>query len=277
MNAEGNPWAAPGRSGRQRECEPGQANARYYGEVIDAIPFGTMVRFLKKTIPLPIAIGVTLYFRVRKWLGISVIPVYGSGGPDNGEVVERQSMPPRPMSRWAAWLEQLDDLGFTVLRFSIGDHIGAKESARAILLDSDRTTFATLQWFRMPGADGIEERRLIEFNTVVNRRGGRNATSVPTTELMTAVVSESDLGLQDAFVLDYIDTVYLPESVGLMKAWKNHVERLANYTTRSHSEDEAIRVYDRLTQGRFDWVLDKGYLRELTPKEIRVIAKNRLE
>ncbi|EMI43056.1 hypothetical protein RRSWK_04357 [Rhodopirellula sp. SWK7] len=245
--------------------------------MIDAIPFGTMVRFLKKTIPLPIAIGVTLYFRVRKWLGISVIPAYGSGGPDNGEVVERQSMPPRPMSRWAAWLEQLDDLGFTVLRFSIGDHIGAKESAWAILLDSDRTTFATLQWFRMPGADGIEERRLIEFNTVVNRRGGRNATSVPTTELMTAVVSESDLGLQDAFVLDYIDTAYLPESVGLMKAWKNHVERLANYTTRSHSEDEAIRVYDRLTQGRFDWVLDKGYLRELTPKEIRLIAKNRLE
>ncbi|MCM2371791.1 hypothetical protein [Aporhodopirellula aestuarii] len=250
---------------------------RYYAEVLDGLPFGMMVGLLRRTIPLPFAFGITLSFRIRKWLGLSPLPAYGFGGVGCGTDLSREKMPSRPMSRWAGWFEDLGDLGFTPLRFCVGDYIGAKESASTVWIDSSRNTFACLEWFRMPGASGIEERSSLEFNSIVRKKSRAETSPVPVTEVMTAMIRESDMALQDAFKLNYIDTVFFPDSEKLKSVYLQHHSRLANYSALVQPDEVALQTYDRLSQGRLDCIIELGLVRELTPAEIREISKNRLE
>lgn len=252
---------------------------RYYGESIDAMPFGLMVNAIGQVVPRPIAFAVTFWFRLRRWLGIRILPSHGIGGIGSETVLDRDSMPPRAMSRWADWLEQLADRGFTPLRYSVENNIGAKESASIVLISSDSTIFAYLDWFQIPGAGGVEERRVAEFNSLLESKRYPTDSTVAVTEVMTAMAHKNDLALQDAFKCDHIDTVFLDEKQGLPKALRAHEERIQqnHYAPRSLGVDDALQAYDEMNQRRFDLMLERGYLRELTLREIDRISRKKLQ
>ncbi len=256
-----------------------RSGERYYCEDLDAIPFGTMVSFLANTVPKPIAFGLMAYFRVRKWIGRSPLPGNGFGPIGSSHQLARQDMPARAMSRFAARLEQLSDLGFSPLKFAVSDLIGAKEAASVLLFNTEATTFATLEWFRMPGVGGIQERNLLELNsilatpTISQNTDGTSRHEI--LEVMTALAAVADLPLQDIVTFEDIDTVFLPDTVSPQKALANHIARLADRQLRIISDP--LNEFQRLSQRRFDAMLARGLLRELRNDEICKIRELRLE
>jgi hypothetical protein len=256
-----------------------RSGERYFCEDLDAIPFGRMVALLANTVPKPIAFGLMAYFRVRKWIGRSPLPAYGFGPIGSSHQLAREDMPARAMSRFAARLEQLSDLGFSPLKFSVSDHIGAKEAATVLLIDTAATTFATLEWFQMPRAGGIQERNLLELNSILATPEISQSTDVNSRheirEVMTALASVEDLPLQDIVTLEDIDTVFLPDTLSPQKAMANHTTRLASRQMRIISDP--ISEYQRLSQRRFDAMLARGLLRELSHDEIDKIREFRLQ
>ncbi|TWU04017.1 hypothetical protein [Neorhodopirellula pilleata] len=253
----------------------------YYGECLDAVPFGSMVNFLSQQLPRPIAWTFVACWRVKSFFGGGILPNSGFGPVGSSTVLARADMPARPMSRWAARLEDLSDLGFTPLRFSVGDHIGAKESASVLLFDGDGTTFALLEWFQMPGTSGIEERNLLELNSLVadpsGVAGSCGAGNVSPyqdfTEVMTAVTPRENLPLADIFAPQFVDAAFLADSIPVKRVVKQHLHRLEGRQLETVRRENALKRYDALSQGRFDWMMDRGLIRKLTPKEVEKIRQ----
>ncbi len=156
---------------------------RYYVEELTAVPFGTMRRSLATAVPEPVAFALAAFFRMRGLLGWPLKPTHAVGGVGSELVVEADGLPPRAVSRWAPIIEQLRDLGFSPLKCSLGDVIGAKEQASIVLLDEPGSTIATLEWIRMRGGEGVAEKTPLEFNSYADRDP----------EIMTGFVPREDL------------------------------------------------------------------------------------
>lgn len=279
------------------------ANKRYYGECIHAVPFHLMVDFLSQDLPRSIAWMVTASIRAKEWLGLGDLPASCSGPVGSDTRLPREQMPGRPMSRWSARLEVLGDLGFQPLAFAVGDHVGAKESASILLLDDGAnndganndganndgannddansgeagsgSVFALLEWFRMPGASGIEEQNLLELNSLITCSGG-DSPYAEFTELMTMVTPRKTLALSSVFIPKFVDASVLADSVSVKKAVQQHRKRCKNREIERIERERAIARYDSLSQGRFDWMLGQGLIRELKPTEVEKISLNRL-
>ena len=259
---------------------PSEHNETYYGEFIDSIPFGPLVNLLAYKLPRPVAWWIVACQRLKSWCGMPMLPTAATGPIGSAIELTREDMPTRPMSRWAAKLEQLSDLSFQPIEFSVVVHIGAKESANALFLDSQKTTFVSLEWFRMPGADGIEERTMVEFNSlvgsVVSQPPSKTDASPKSAEVTTILSRKDESALQEAFMIDGADLEFLPHTAPLGKAYEKHRKRLRAYEARSIELTEARAVYRKLSQKRLEWMLSKGYLRKLTPRQIEVVKRNKL-
>lgn len=253
----------------------------YYGEFVDAIPFRSLVNLLAYNLPRPIAWSIVACQRLKSWCGMPTLPTAATAEIGSAIRLPSEHMPARPMSRWAAKMEQACDLGFEPIEFCVNVHIGAKESASVLLLDRHQTSFLTFEWFRMPGADGIEERIAIEFNSLLTSFGcpspREHDGEVPVTEVTTILSRKDERALEEAFNIDGVDLEFLPNTQPLRKAYQDHRDRLQKHSMRSIEKAKASAAYRELETKRLQWMVAKGLLRKLTPKQIELVKRNVLE
>ena len=234
------------------------ANEEYYGEVLDSIPFSLSVNLMKQMLPAPLAYGIAGYFRMRHYLGLPTKPKYGFGPLGTSTELSADQMPPRPMSRWAAKMERLSDLGFHPLAFAVPDLIGAKESAAALFLDEAGSTFVVLEWQRMQGASGIEEQTSVEFDSYLSDGS----------EVMTGIVAEEHLVIADAFKMDFMDQLFLADTISLRRGYEGHLERMVDRQPMHFTAVNAKGEHEKHALRRFNYLLELGILKKLSEREI---------
>lgn len=231
---------------------------QYYAEEITAVPFGTMRKSLATAVPDPVAFVLAGFFRMRGLLGWPMKPTYAVGGVGSEQVVEPDALPPRAISRWAPIIEQLRDLGFSPIKYSIADVIGQKQQASILFLDEPGRTIATLEWIRMPGGEGIAEKAPLEFNSY--------AKDDP--EIMTGFVPKEDLALAGMLTLDFVDSSLFPNHLPLADVYHRHLARIEGRLFHQMSPEEALPEHRKRSERRFNWALEQGLLRPLAPAEI---------
>jgi hypothetical protein len=240
---------------------------QYYTEELTAIPFRTLKQGLSSAAPSPLAAVLAAWFRLRGLLHWPLEATCGTGGPETGEVVPREALPPRALSRWAPILEHLGDLGFSALRYTIGDTIGQKQQVVGLFLDEPGTTIATLNWIRMPGAEGPIEKTPLEFNSY--------AADDP--EIMTGCLSREELHLADLLRLPFVDPLLLPDTLGIRAVYRRHRTRIAGRAWHHLTLDSALREHRTRNERRFQWTLERGLMRPLTAAEIDRLRSTRFE
>ncbi len=239
----------------------------YYTEEITAVPYRTMKKCLSATVPSTVASVLAAFFRVRGILRWPLQPKYASGGPGSGRDAPREDLPSRALSRWAPILEQLGDLGFSPLKYSIGDVIGEKQQGMVLLLDSPGSTIATLEWIRMRGGQGIEEKAPLEFNSY--------AADDP--EIMTASMAKEDLVLSELLKLDFVDTLLLPNHIRLKEVYHRHLVRTEGRMFYRMTPQAALKEHQTRSERRFRWALEQRLLRRLTSSEVDRVRMLRLD
>ncbi|NUQ63342.1 MAG: hypothetical protein HUU20_12755 [Pirellulales bacterium] len=239
----------------------------YYTEEITAVGYRTLLKGFSAVAPAPLALALAAFFRLRGLLRWPLKPMYASGGVGSEREVARDGLPPRALSRWAPIIEQLADLGFSPLRYSLADVIGQKQQAAALFLDGPGSTIATLEWIRMRGGQGIEEKTPLELNSY--------AREDP--EIMTASVAKEDLMLGDLLQLDFVDTLLLPNHVRLDEVYRRHLARTEGRFFYRMTPEAALKEHRARTQRRFSWALEQGFVRPLTPAEVSRVRELQLE
>lgn len=239
----------------------------YFAEEITAVPFGTMRRSLATAVPEPIASLLAAFFRMRGVLGWPLKASYAVGGVGSELVVEPDILPPRAISRWAPIIEQLRDLGFTPLKYSIGDVIGEKEQASIVFLDEPGTTIATTDWIRMRGGEGIAEKTPLEFNSY--------AEDDP--EIMTGFVPKEDLALAGMLTLDFVDSAMFPNHLPLGDVYRRHLARTESRPFYQMTHETALSEHRKRSERRFSWAVEQGLLRPLDPAEVARLQEMKLD
>ncbi len=176
---------------------------------------------------------------------------------------DREDMSPRALSRWARYIEQLDDLGFRELGYFKPDLIGAKEEAVALFLSENGHTLALLTWLRMNGANGIEEAMPVEFKSA--KEDGN--------ELSTTVMKEAHAVLADAIVPDYVEFEFMPHDTPLSRAYRRHCDRPGMETVKAASPQVAVEQYEQQRSRLFHHFVDIGLLRPATTSQLAMIQQ----
>lgn len=239
----------------------------YYAEEITAIPFSLLKRRMSSVIPGPTAFVMAAAFRLRGLLGMPLKPTYATGELGSEQDVSYDALPARALSRWAPILEEFRDLGFVPLTYSLPDMIGEKQQAAACFLDPTGSTIATLEWIRMRGAGGIEERTPFEFNSY--------AKDDP--DVMTGAATKEDMVLADLLQLDFVDLQILPSHIRPSEIYRRHLERTRGRQFYQMTPETAIEENRTRAKRRFQWLLDKGLLRPLRPAEVACVQEMCLE
>ena len=228
----------------------------YYAEELTAVPFKSLRRVLAMSVPGPLAFGLAAFFRLRGLLRWPLPPTYAMGDLGSERVVAWESLPARALSRWAPLIEQFRDLHFQPLKYSLGNVIGTKEQVAAVFLDAAGSTLVTLEWIRLPGADGIEERTPLEFNSYAD----------VDPEFMTGVVDEPTLALADVLRIAFVDAVLLSDRLTVAEAYRRHLW-IQGRTVFHLTPEAALREHERRKARRFAWTVKTGLLRPLTAAE----------
>ena len=239
----------------------------YYTEEITAVPFGVMRKGLSAVAPAPIAFVFAAVFRIRGLLGMPLKPSYAVGELGSERDVSYDELPTHAVSKWAPILEELRDLGFAPLKYTLPDIIGEKEQAAACFLDNAGSTIATLEWMRMRGAQGIEEKTPFEFNSY--------AREDP--EVMTGSVTKEDMALADMLKLDFVDLEVMPSTLRPTEVYQRHLDRIKGRSFYEMTSEAAIQENRARTKRRFEWVVDQGLLRPLSPAEVARVSEMWLE
>lgn len=239
----------------------------YFTEELTAVPFGTLKRALSQEEPAWFAFCFAASMRLRGKLRWPLKPTYGVGGPGSEKIVERDAVPPRALSRWAPLTEQLHDLGFQPLRYSIGDAIGEKAQAAALFLDSPGSTIATLEWLRMRGVHALMEKTPIELNSYADEDP----------EVLTTVANRGEMALAGMFQLEFVDMEFLSDRLSVGEVYEKHQARARGRPVYRMNPDTALDVYEKRRDRRFTRILESGLLRPLSTVEISRVRERRLE
>lgn len=242
------------------------SNPRYYTEDLEAVPFSMTVDLMKRMLPSPLAYSLAGWFRLRRLVGMPTKPRYGFGPVGSSTDMRRDQMPARPMSRWAAKLERLADLGFRPVAFAVPDLIGAKEAASALFLDAAGTTFAVLEWQRQVGANGIQEVTPIEFDSYLADKS----------EVMTGLAAQEHLLFAEAIKIDFVDQLFLADKISLKRGYEKHLQRINGRPSIPCSLAAARGEHDRHSQLRFDAIVNLGLIRKLSDREIAYVKQQKL-
>jgi hypothetical protein len=147
----------------------------------------------------------------------------------------------------------------------MADVIGAKEAVVALFLDSAGSTFAMLQWMKMQGAK-LEEQSPLEFNSFCHADP----------EIMTGMVHEEHLILAGVFQLDFVDQLIVSKELGVRRVYQQHLERIQRRSPIQFSLDQATYEFNKHGQRRFEWLLQRGFLRRLSERDINRVRQCRL-
>lgn len=236
----------------------------YYAEELTAVPFMTMAKALSNTIPAPIAYPIAACFRLRGLVRWPLKPTYGVGELGSELEVEKDALPPRALAKMAPLFETLHDLGFTPLKFAIADVIGEKEHVAALWMDQQASTLATCEWMRMRGADGVEEATPVELNSYCG----------DDPDLMTGWLPKEHIALSEMLRLDFVEMHCVANSTPLRVAYERHQQRSAARSDLFQmTREAALEEHQRRAQRRFDWVVDRGLLRPMSPKEVQRVKQ----
>lgn len=238
----------------------------YYTDDCDRLPIRTMVRLLSNQVPLWLAIGLTLWLRFLKLIGRSPKPTYASAWQEYMQVQPLSEMPARAQSCWARHFELLGDLGFELVACGESDTIGAKAEAAALMVHESGRTLVLLEWLRQIGAEGVEEQSPLEFKSY--------PTSGP--ELCTIVMPEEYMALAGIFTPDFMDIEHLSNRKSLKYVFRKHSERIAEIDVLEMSPESGLREYQSRRQRLFDYLIETGYLRQLTTDEIATVREHTL-
>ncbi|MDP6443715.1 MAG: hypothetical protein QGG36_03585 [Pirellulaceae bacterium] len=239
---------------------------QYFAEEITAVPFRTLRRTFRELMPGWLATPLAAWMRFRGAIGWFPTATYAIGPVGSYRAVDKNDLPPYAAARMAPLLEQLLDLGFKPLLFAIGDTIGSKESAAAILLDLDGSTFACIEWFRIVGADGVEDCAPLELDSYCGAGD----------EVLTATVPKEHLVMADAFAIQFVDQSYLPTPIAVRRVYEQHKSRIANRGAQVFTAETALAEHEAHSQRRFDWLQQRGMLRPLPATAIPRIKQHKL-
>lgn len=239
----------------------------YFAEEITAVPFRALRKSLSTVVPVPLAFVLAAFFRVRGILRWPLKPTYAVGGVGTEQEVGHEALPAQALSRWAPILEELRDLGFSPLKYSLADVIGEKQQAAAVFVDGPGSTIATLEWIRMRGGEGIEEKTPFEFNSY--------AHADP--EVMTGSVTKEDMALSDMLKLEFVDLLVLPNHHRPSEIYQRHLDRIRGRSFYQMTPEAALMEHRKRTERRFQWALDAGLLRPLSSSEVSYVKEKWLE
>jgi hypothetical protein len=239
----------------------------YYTEEITALKFQTLNRCMSAIAPAPVGWTLAAWFRLRGLLHWPMKATYGVGGPNSGQVVERDALPARALSRCAPIIEQLGDLGFSPLQYAISDTIGQKHQVVVLFLDQPGSTLATLVWMRMRGGEGAIDKATVEFNSY--------AAEDP--EIMTGYVAQEELVFADMLKLAFVDTLVLSNNLRLAEVYRRHVARTEGRSCYALTAETGIEEHRKRSLRRFQWTVEQGLLRRLSPAEVARVRQLRLE
>lgn len=235
----------------------------YYTDVVDNLPFSTTVQLYARHLPAWFAFCLAVWFRLRKWIGRSPKPTYGQAGPAQLVLQPTQQMPAPAQSRWARHFEILGDLGFRTLGCINNDTIGAKQESLTFLLHESGSTLVLLLWMRQgDGGSYAEEQTQIEFKSY----------NVDDTEIATLTLANKYMALAGIFNPDFIDMEVLSDRTPLDRVWKTHCDRPGMDAVIRMSHETAMRQYDEGRHRLFDYFIESGYLRQLTPHEVQHVS-----
>jgi hypothetical protein len=230
---------------------------QYFAEEITAVPFKILARSLASAAPAAVAYPLAAFFRLRGMINWPLQPMYAVGELGSERLVERNELPPRALSRLAPLFKQLDELGFLPLKYAIGDIIGEKQHIAAVFLDPSQMTLATLEWLRMRGAEGLEEKTPYEFNSYADRDP----------EIMTGAMNKEDLVLADMLTLEFVETELLSNEIPLDQVYQRHQVRIRSRTFYRMTPEAALREHEQRTARRFSWAVEQGLMRPLSERE----------
>lgn len=243
---------------------------QYFTEELTAMKYGTVVRGLTGSgAPALVSHFLAITCSVRRvcrWpfkatYGLPQ-PTAGPGGSLARARVEEHEVPGRARAKWAPMLEQLYDLRFEVLYYSLANAIGYRHQATVALIDRMRSTVALVEWNRLPGANGVEENVSVEFDSY----GDRDP------EVMTASCNPEHMGFSEAFQLDFVNMEFLSNKFGLQHAYSTHTGRIKHGSFFQMTPEAAVEEHERRTQRRFEAMIELGLLRPLKIAEQRELS-----
>lgn len=229
----------------------------YYAEDCDRLPFATSVALYQRHVPRWFALYMAAWPRFRAFIGLPLKLDYATRWAPDFEWQSRDEMPARALSRWAAYLERLQDCGFEVCGWVKSDTIGAKEEANAFLLDEPGTTLATVLWLRM-GAKTCIEQTQVSFTSFASDGG----------EIMTMALPKSQQLLTGAVAPDYVDLVTMKKSTPVEDVYRTHCERLELGAITALTQESLLTHYTQQRIRLFEHSRNTGLLRALTQREI---------
>lgn len=239
----------------------------YYVDSFDNLPFAKTVDLFSNQLPRWSAFMLAAEYRLRYWLGFAPKPEYATRWCDTFVSEPREDLPARALSRWAPYLEELRDLGFTEIARLNSDTIGAKAESLIILLDETGTTLVLLTWMRMSAKGGYtEEQTSISF--VSYYPDGR--------ELMTGAIPRAQLTLVDVLTPDYVDAQFLGIPIKIANLFQQHKERQEQNDVLQFTPEGILAHYQNQALRFFKYECEAGYLRILAPHEVEYAKRCRL-
>lgn len=229
----------------------------YFTEDSDRIPFGIRVSMFQQHLPKWAAVLLAVQLTVRYWLRGSEKARHGTLWEPDYQWQTKDEMPAEAQSRWAPWIEELEDLRFTVCGFRSSKTIGNKEEATCLLIDPSQTTLATLLWLRMGGREGIVQ------NTPSFTSWGQDET-----ELVTMAVPEVQHQLAKILTPDYAELVCVSDKKPLKAVYKQHLGRSDVQGAVRFSVERILAQYKQLRVRYFHYATKSRVLRRLSPKEV---------
>lgn len=239
----------------------------YYCENLTAIPLSVLARGFAQSLPSPMAYCLATWFRVRGLLRWYHRPLYAMGEAAEARTVTAEAVMPLASSKLAPYLEQLSDLEFNVIAHRLPDIIGAREQCVLLLLHANGTIVATLEWMRMPGADGPQQEVVLELNSYGN--------SDP--EILTGCTNPAHLVFAEMLKLSFVDSSFTSNQKPIRTLLQTHQRRVGSRQMHRMNCESAQAEHLKRAKRRFDSLCKAGLIRKLSSREVTAVRSLRLD
>ncbi len=247
--------------------ENNELTGGYYCDELTAVPFRVLTRGLSQSMPVSLAFPMSLFIRSRGLMRWYFKPLYAMKGVSDTKWVTADQLSPRAWSKWAPYLEQLRDLQFTPIAHRLPDVIGAREQCSVLFLHVEGKIVASLEWMRTPGANGPQEEVTLELNSY----GDQDP------DILTGVLNPAHLVFADMLELSFVDSSFMSNATPLHVLFEKHKRRIGRRPLHCFDSQSAQAEHLSRAKRRFEWMLGRGLIRQLSPKEVAAVRMNSLK
>ena len=254
----GNPYDPPALSEY-----PGE---EYYAEDLTRIPFIGLYRLMSPVTSPLVAVPLAALFRLRAGLNMPLQVQYGIGPAGSDQTVNCEALPEIARATILGLVSELEEIGFSVLKYGRGNVIGAKRQYSVIMLDTDQYAIVHIEWMQIPGAQGPATELSIEWNSLTGEDP----------EIMTCRVNPSHVGIAPFIMPDFVDWQCYGHDVSLEDVYDLHLDRAEVRNPIRFTPESALSFHLECSRRRFQAVVRKGLLRRLSPGEVARIRNQKL-